>query len=86
LDPLPCSFAGIKLDRLARLNRGTVTLIMKSYLWLGIQCCQFLEDDVRRSQWGVWTRVVTETEVCSVPTILKFWGMGSGREAGKTGG
>jgi len=30
--------------------------------------------------------VVAETEVCSAPTRVKFWGGGSRREARKTGG
>src|SRR6266705_2394088 len=86
LDPLPRSFAGVELDWLARLNRGTVALIVKSYLGLGVQSCGFPEDDVRRSRWGVWTRVVTETKIYSAPTRLKFWGVGSGRKARETGG
>ncbi len=86
LDPLPCSFAGVELDRLARLNRGTVALIVESYLGLGVQFCGFPEDDVRRSWWGVWMEVVAETKVYSTPTRLKFRGVGSGSEARKTGG
>ena len=86
LDPLPCSFAGVELDRLARLNRGTVALIVESYLGLGVQSCGFPEDDVRRSWWGVWSRVVAQTKVYSAPTMLKFRGVGSGRKARETGG
>ena len=85
LDPLLRSFAGIELDQLARLNRGTVALIVKSYLRLGVQSCGFPEDDVRRSRWGVWTGVVAETKVYSAPTVLNFWGVGSGGKAGETG-
>ena len=85
LDPLPRSFAGVELDRLARLNRGIAALIVKSYLGLGVQSCGFPEDDVRRSWWGVWTGVVAETKVYSAPTGLKFWGMGSGGETRKAG-
>ncbi len=86
LDPLPCSFAGVELDRLARLNRGTVALIVKSYLRLGVQSCGFPEDDVRRSRRGVWTRVVAEAKIYSAPTSLKFRGVGPGRKARETGG
>ena len=86
LDPLPRSFAGVELDRLARLNRGTVALIVESYLGLGVQSCGLPEDDVRRSWRSVWTRVVTETKVYSAPTRLKFRGVGSGRETRKAGG
>src|SRR6266705_6612662 len=85
LDPLPRSFAGVELDRLDRLNRGTVALIVESYLGLGVQSCGFPEEDVRRGWWGVWARVVAETKVYSAPTRLKFWGVGSGRETRKTG-
>jgi len=70
LDPLPRSFAGVELDRLARSNRGTVAPIVESYLGLGVQFCGFPEDDIRRSQWGVWTGVVAETKVYSAPTRL----------------
>src|SRR6266704_6259754 len=86
LDPLPHSFAGVELDRLARLNRGTVALIVKSYLRLGVQSCGFPEDDVRRSWWSIQTGVVAETKIYSAPTRLKFQGVGSGREDRETGG
>src|SRR6266581_3106443 len=86
LDPLPRSFAGVELDRLARLNRGTVALIVESYFGLDVQSCGFPEDDVRRSRRSVWTRVVAETKVYSAPTSLKFRGVGSRRETRKTGG
>jgi len=66
------------------LNRGTVALIVEPFLWLGVQCRGFPEDDVRRSWWGVWARVVAETKVYSTPTRLEFWGVGSGGEAGET--
>src|SRR6266705_3758236 len=86
LDPLPRSFAGVELDRLARLNRGTVVLIVKSYLGLGIQSCGFPEDDVRRSWRGFWSGVVAETKVYSAPTRSEFRGVGSGGETRETGG
>src|SRR6266705_6401346 len=86
LDPLPRSFAGVELDRLARLSRGTVALIVKSYLGLGVQSCRFPEDDVRGSWRGVWSKVVAKTEIYSAPTRLKFRGVGSGRKARETGG
>ena len=86
LDPLLRLFAGVELDRLARLNRGTVALIVKSYLGLRVQSCGFPEDDVRRSWRGVWARVVAKTKVYSTPTRLKFRGVGSGRETRETGG
>src|SRR6266705_1839460 len=86
LDPLPRSFAGVELDRLARLNRGTVALIVESYLGLGVQPCGLPEEDVRRSRGSVWARIVTETKVYSAPTSLKFRGVGSGRETREAGG
>ena len=86
LGPLPRSFAGVELDRLARLNRGTVALIVKSYLGLSVQSCGFPEDDVRRSWRGLWARVVAKTKIYSAPTRLKFRGVGSGRKARETGG
>ena len=85
LDPLPHACAGVELDRLARLNRGTVMLIVESYLWLGADCGWFPQEDIGRCWGGVWSRLVVETEICSAPTSLNFRGRGSGREAGETG-
>ena len=86
LDPLPRLFAGVELDRLARLNRGTVALIVKSYLGLGVQSGGFPEEYVRRSWRGLWSGVVAETKVYSAPTRLEFRGVGSRRKARETGG
>ena len=59
---------------------------MESYLWLGVQSCGSLEDDVRRSWWGVWTGVVAKTKVYSAPTGLEFQGVGSRGKTGKARG
>ena len=85
LDPRPHSFAGVEQDRLARLYRGIVMLIMKAQHWLLVYCCWFPQDDVWGSRRGVWAGIVAVTEVNSTPTILEFWGRGSGGESGQAG-
>ena len=85
LDPLPRSFADVERGRLARLNREVETLIVESSLGLGSQFCGFPQEDVWWGWQGVWTGVVTKAKVYSAPTMLEFWGLGSGGKAGKAG-
>jgi len=63
-----------------------VILIVESYLGLCSQFCRLPQEDVGRCGWSVGLRVITKTKVYSTPTRLEFWGVGLGREVGKTGG